>query len=89
LVKTFGGGISIGLRILITNLKVCMKEKFLISLLNKCSIEFQYFGIFYNSGLILRMYLLQIVEKLVEVATHTHQAIFEFLGKNGMETYHT
>ncbi|GAU12269.1 hypothetical protein TSUD_02360 [Trifolium subterraneum] len=25
----------------------------------------------------------EIVEKLVDIATHTHQAIFEFLGKNG------
>jgi hypothetical protein len=33
------------------------------------------------------MYLLQIVEKLVDIATHTHQAIFEFLEKNGMNTY--
>ncbi|CAL5190073.1 unnamed protein product [Lathyrus oleraceus] len=31
----------------------------------------------------------EIVEKLVDIATHIHQAIFEFLGKNGMETYQT
>jgi len=43
--------------------------------------------VFYISGLVPCNYLLQIVEKLVEIVTHIDQAILEFLGDHGMRSY--
>lgn len=58
--------------ILITILKFYRNEYSNLSFLNSFIIS------------IFLHYLLQIIEKLVDIVTHTHQAISEFLGNNGI-----